>query len=124
MKKVYLLWFLGFCGLIQAQSTLLEPYEFNNLVGDTTWQKLDVRTGAEFIVVGHIPGFSQISLTDPDFEKKVLAEFDPQQPVLLTCFSGHRSADAVKRLEKVGFKKIAELKGGLIRWMGKGYELE
>lgn len=116
------MWVIG--GWLQAQSVLVEPGEFNALLVDSIWQKLDVRTGVEFEVVGHIHGFYQISITDPDFEKKVLARFDPGQPLLLTCFSGHRSTDAARRLEKMGFNNIRELKGGLIRWMGKGYTLE
>lgn len=115
-----------FCWLINAscQSTMVDPQAFNKLLSDTTVQKLDVRTKAEFEIVGHIPAFSQISITDKNFDQKILQQFDPNRPIMVTCFSGHRSIDAVKRLEKLGFKKLYELKGGLINWMEKGFELE
>lgn len=107
-----------------AQKILVEPVEFNQYLNDSTMQKLDVRSGAEFELVGHLPDFDQVSIFDPKFDEKALTHFNPDRPILVTCFSGHRSITAVERLTKLGFKKIIELKGGLIRWMQKGYELE
>lgn len=109
---------------MSAQSILVEPQEFNKYAGDSSIQKLDVRKGLEFELVGHIPGFFQISIVDQQFEEKVKSHFQTNQPILATCFSGHRSIDDVKKLEQMGFTKIIELKGGLINWMGKGYALE
>lgn len=121
VKLIFVLWGIQ---SLSAQSILVEPQEFNKYAGDTSIQKLDVRTGLEFELVGHIPGFFQISIVDQQFEEKVKSHFQTNQPILVTCFSGHRSIDAVKKLEQMGFTKIIELKGGLINWMGKGYALE
>lgn len=121
VKIIFVLWAIQ---SLSAQSILIEPKEFNTYLGDSSLQKLDVRTGMEYELVGHIPGFVQISIVDPQFEEKVKANFQLNKPILVTCFSGHRSIDAVKKMEQLGFTNIIELKGGLINWMGKGYRLE
>lgn len=109
---------------VHSQSTLVSPAEFNQLMTDTNIQKLDVRSGVEFNIIGHLPGFVQINVLDRKFESKVKDQLNPAKPILVTCFSGHRSVDAVKILESLGFKNIYELDGGLINWMQKGYKLE
>lgn len=109
---------------LDGQHILVEPIEFKELINDSVFQKLDVRSELEYDAIGHIGGFEQISILDKKFESKILKKFDATQPILVTCFSGHRSNTAVEKLEKLGFKKIYELKGGLINWMNKGYRLE
>lgn len=107
-----------------AQHQLLEPATFHIETMDTTLQKLDVRSGMEYEAIGHIEGFEQVNLYDPHFKEKINTMFDPSIPILVTCFSGHRSSDAVKILLDMGFKDVRELKGGIIAWIGAGYPLE
>lgn len=103
---------------------MISPDRFNAMLSDTSIQKLDVRSGVEYDVIGHIPDFIQINVLDKNFSDKVKAALNPDKPVLVTCFSGHRSVDAVTILSQLGFKNIYELKGGLIAWMQAGYKLE
>lgn len=109
---------------IVAQSILVDPKEFNKILNDPAIQKLDVRSAIEFEIMGHIHGFEQINIMDKKFDERVLKKFDPDHPIMITCLSGHRSKMAVEKLEKLGFKKIIELKGGIINWLKKGYALE
>jgi sulfur dioxygenase len=51
-------------------------------------------------------------------------ELDSNLPVVTVCRSGARSAQAVAHLTKVGFKKIANLSGGMLRWRDGGHSVE
>jgi len=107
-----------------SQTIRVTPDRFAQLISDSTMQKLDVRTGIEYDLVGHIEGFIQINGTSKNFEKKVLQKMDPNIPVAVYCMSGHRSVDACKKLEHIGFKTIYELDGGIIQWIASGGKLE
>ena len=109
---------------VKAQTIRVTPDRFAGIISDSTIQKLDVRTGIEYDVIGHIPGFTQINGSRKNFEKKVMQKLDPNKPVAVYCMSGHRSVDACKKLEQIGFKSIYELDGGIIRWVASGGKLE
>jgi glyoxylase-like metal-dependent hydrolase (beta-lactamase superfamily II)/rhodanese-related sulfurtransferase len=77
-------------------------------------QIVDVRETNEYTgVLGHIPGSSLIPLARLAAELDVL---DPAAPTVAVCRSGARSAQAVTILEKAGFKRVANLAGGMINW--------
>jgi len=85
-------------------------------------QVIDVREPEEWNgSLGHIAGARLIPLG-------VLAqragEIDPSRPVVLACRSGARSAQAVVILAKLGFKDVANLAGGMIRWRASGITVE
>lgn len=107
-----------------AQNSLITPDQFSELLKDSNVQKLDVRSGIEFDIIGHIPNFIQINVMNKKFETRVLDSFETSKPIMVYCFSGHRSVDAVKMLNSLGFQRIYELKGGLINWIMKGYKIE
>lgn len=109
---------------VKAQTIRVTPDRFAGIISDSVIQKLDVRTGIEYDVIGHIPGFTQINSTRKNFEKKVMQKLDPNKPVAVYCMSGHRSVDACKKLEHLGFKTIYELDGGIIQWVAGGGKLE
>jgi adenylyltransferase/sulfurtransferase len=50
-----------------------------------------------------------------DLPKRV-SELDSSREIVAHCRSGKRSADAVEFLQKAGFKKIWNLKGGILAW--------
>ena len=50
-----------------------------------------------------------------DLPKRV-SELDSSREIVAHCRSGKRSADAVEFLQKAGFKKILNLKGGILAW--------
>jgi rhodanese-related sulfurtransferase len=75
---------------------------------------LDVRERSEF-ATGVIQGAVLIPLGQ--VEKRV-AELDAfkDQPMLVVCGSGGRSAEAIKVLNKYGFTQLTNIKGGMNAW--------
>jgi len=71
---------------------------------------IDVRTPAEFDA-GHVVGALNIDVNGPDFSDRI-AELDADDPYLVYCRSGNRSAIAASQMEDAGFKDIADA-GGL-----------
>lgn len=82
-------------------------------IGDL--QLLDVRTPNEYNA-GHIEGAELINFFDKDFVQQVEARFDKEEPLMLYCRSGNRSAKATAKLKAAGFKEIYDLKGGYKTW--------
>jgi rhodanese-related sulfurtransferase len=83
---------------------------------------LDVRTREEY-QAGHIPGSVMIDFNSDDFEEKV-AKLDKEKTYLVHCASGGRSARACKKMEKLGFKKLYNLEGGMGAWEKAGKPIE
>jgi rhodanese-related sulfurtransferase len=50
------------------------------------------------------------------FVEEVKKSIKPDEPVLVYCRSGGRSAKAVAMLREAGYTKLQELKGGKIAW--------
>jgi len=75
---------------------------------------IDVREQSEFTgLLGHIPGATLIPLEQL---REHAASLSPEEPVIMVCRSGARSAQGVTILEKAGFTKVANLTGGMINW--------
>ena len=81
-------------------------------------QILDVRTPEEF-ASEHIDNATNINWLADDFVSNT-AKFDKTKPVFVYCKSGGRSAKAATKLEKLGFRKIYQLEGGLMKWNAEG----
>jgi glyoxylase-like metal-dependent hydrolase (beta-lactamase superfamily II)/rhodanese-related sulfurtransferase len=85
-------------------------------------QLVDVREPVEFNdELGHIAGATLIPLGQL---KDRLGELDKAQPVVAYCRSGARSARATQMLEQNGFKKVANLTGGMLRWRAQRLPVE
>lgn len=85
-------------------------------------QTVDVRQPEEFFgPMGHIPGAKLLPL---DQLEARASELSSAQPVVAVCRSGARSAQAVVILERAGFKDVANLAGGMLRWRAEGYPVE
>jgi sulfur-carrier protein adenylyltransferase/sulfurtransferase len=72
---------------------------------------LDVREPHEYQICnigGHLIPLGELS--------RRAAELDSSKEIVAHCRSGKRSADAVDFLRKAGFKKIWNLKGGILAW--------
>ena len=46
------------------------------------------------------------------------------RPVVVACYAGSRSALATQQLQRNGLKQVANLRGGLQRWIDEGFPLE
>ena len=83
---------------------------------------LDVRTPQEF-AQAHIPGALNVDFRDPAFAEK-LQQLDRNRPYLVHCRSGRRSTAALPTLEKLGFRRVYHLDGGILAWEAAGKPTE
>ncbi|QED49300.1 rhodanese-like domain-containing protein [Cytobacillus dafuensis] len=86
--------------------------ELKNELQDKTKQFIDVRTPGEF-KGNSIRGFKNIPLNQLT---KRANELVKEKEVVVICQSGMRSQQASKVLKKLGFSKIANVKGGVSAW--------
>lgn len=76
---------------------------------------IDVRRSDEFNnELGHIEGAS-LSTLETELRNQLTAE-DKNQEIVFVCRSGKRSAEATKIALNMGFSKVYNLQGGMIRW--------
>jgi len=104
------------CAVGDIRETSID--EAGKLIGDGI-QLLDVRTEQEWNE-GRIQGAIRIGHAEDDFAARVTKELDPSKPVLVYCRSGNRSAQAARKLEKLGYSRIYDLKGGIKAWLAAG----
>jgi len=80
---------------------------------------VDVRSAEERKFVGHVPGVAHVawasgtSLTrNPRFVRELEAKVHKDEPVLLLCRSGKRSALAAEAATKAGFANVFNVREG------------
>jgi adenylyltransferase/sulfurtransferase len=113
-----------FCGVVPAAP---EPLTVNNATeitsvelkqrldrGDTL-KIVDVREPNEY-QINKIAGSTLIPLGDVP---KRYNELDPEAEIVVHCKMGGRSAKAADFLRSVGFKRVLNLKGGILDWIDK-----
>lgn len=94
---------------------LLSPAEFSSTIQKTADATIiDVRTPEEY-ANGHLIHAKNINWNGSDFEKQI-SLLDTSKPVFIYCLSGGRSSDAARKLISMGFSKIYELDGGILKW--------
>jgi rhodanese-related sulfurtransferase len=85
-------------------------------------QVVDVREPDEFNgPLGHVPGAKLIPLGKLGEGVGALKKDDP---TVLVCRSGARSAQATVLLGKAGFDKVANLSGGMLRWRAQRFAVQ
>jgi len=102
--------------------TSLEAYKMWKANPDKV-RIVDCRTTEEYVYVGHAPMAYNIPskvwtgkwngekkdynlMDNPDFEFEVKKKFAADDPILVMCRSGHRSAASVNRLTKAGLQNV------------------
>jgi len=106
---------------VSLAAEVVTPEKGEKLIADKV-QLLDVRTEEEWNE-GHLNGAVRADVTEEDFAEAVKEVTDPSKPVLVYCRSGGRSARAAKQLEKLGYKVVFDLKGGITAWKKAGKEV-
>jgi molybdopterin/thiamine biosynthesis adenylyltransferase/rhodanese-related sulfurtransferase/molybdopterin converting factor small subunit len=113
-----------FCGVVPAAP---EPVVVNNATEITSLDLkkrmdrgdvlkiVDVREPNEY-QINRIPGSQLIPLGDIP---KRYNELDPEAEIVVHCKMGGRSAKAADFLRSVGFKRVLNLKGGILDWVDK-----
>ena len=85
-------------------------------------QIVDVREPDEFTgALGHIAGAKLIPLGSL---AQRIPEIEKDQPVVMVCRSGARSAQATVLLRNAGYSKVANLSGGMLRWRAQRFPVE
>src|SRR5262245_23229889 len=76
---------------------------------------IDVREPVEW-QINRIPGAQLIPLGEIP---RRYAELDPDEELVMQCKVGGRSAKAADFLRSVGFKRVLNLRGGILEWIDK-----
>ncbi len=84
--------------------------------GATNVQLVDVRTEGEH-ASGHIPNSLNINLMSPAFVSK-LNQLDKDREYYVYCASGNRSRTASSQMVHMGFKKVYNVRMGMMGWTG------
>src|SRR5215813_11618843 len=113
-----------FCGVTPAAP---EPVTVNNATEITSVELkqrldrgdrpriIDVREPNEY-QINRIPGSELIPLGDVP---KRYGDLNPDEEIVVHCKMGGRSAKAADFLRSVGFKRVLNLKGGILDWIDK-----
>ncbi|NVO09252.1 MAG: rhodanese-like domain-containing protein [Bacteroidales bacterium] len=78
---------------------------------------LDVRKPDDFLKE-HIANAINIDFKSEDFSNKIDL-LDKGKTYLVYCYGGFRSKNTMQLMEKKGFKKIYNMKGGIMKWRAK-----
>ena len=105
------------CGK-ETPTQLVDVSKAEKLVAEKKVVVLDVRTPAEF-AKGHIAGATNLDFRDAEFKAKV-AKLDKNQPYLVNCAAGGRSAKACEAMGQLDFKVLDHLQGGMTAWEKAG----
>jgi len=83
---------------------------------------VDVREDSEW-AADHLPGAIHLGkgVIERDIEKTVP---DTNTEVVLYCGGGFRSALAADNLQKMGYKNVISMDGGVRGWREKGYPMQ
>jgi rhodanese-related sulfurtransferase len=82
---------------------------------------IDVREESEW-AAGHIKGAEYIGrgVLERDIENKIP---DKEAELILYCGGGFRSALSADNLQKMGYKNVVSMDGGIREWREKNYPL-
>jgi rhodanese-related sulfurtransferase len=106
-----------------ARKVTLE--EFDRMRKEKDAVVLDVRTAKEF-GEGHVAGAVNVSVAGvplKQFDEQV-GKLDKDKTYLVHCARGVRSAAAVSRMQRLGFKNLLDYSGGMDEWRKAGKPLE
>jgi rhodanese-related sulfurtransferase len=83
---------------------------------------VDVREDNEW-AAGHLPGAQHLGkgVIERDIETKIP---DTSAEIVLYCGGGYRSALAADNLQKMGYKNVISMDGGVRGWKEAGHPIE
>lgn len=88
---------------------IVNPQEAVELIEQGDRIVIDVRRPEEY-EQAHVVGALNINVEAPDFATRI-EELDPDEPVLVYCRTGNRSANAAAQMAAAGIKDIADAGG-------------
>lgn len=93
---------------------ILSPIDFKNQIDIKNVQLIDVRTSKEFNS-GHIKGAKNIDFFSRSFNIE-FNKLNKEKSIYVYCRSGSRSRQSARKLSNMDFKKIYDLKGGILNY--------
>lgn len=93
---------------------VLNPQDFAAKLKERKGVLIDVRSPQEFRA-GHIKKAVNIDFRSPNFTSG-FSKYKKDQPIFLYCRSGMRSMLGGRKLSKLGYTEIYDLKGGYLNW--------
>lgn len=105
-----------------AAANELTPAAATQLINREDAQILDVREVDEF-ANGHLPNAKNIPLSKLSDRVSEIEKFK-DQPLIVCCASGMRSAKGCGQLGKLGFSRAFNLAGGMDAWVSAGYPVK
>ncbi|MEF3275256.1 MAG: molybdopterin-synthase adenylyltransferase MoeB [Chloroflexus sp.] len=108
-----------FCGIVPEEPALSNQFEITPRELAEWLERpdrpflLDVRNPYE-VAIASIPNTDKLIPIDQLPER--INELDPAREIVVYCRSGVRSGRAVELLKSVGFRKVKNLVGGILRW--------
>ena len=82
---------------------------------------LDVRTPAEY-QSGHVENAVLMDISQPTFVEG-LKKLDKEKEYYVYCRTGRRSTNATQIMKQLGFKKVCNVEGGVLRLTSEGVKL-
>jgi len=121
-----LLFLLGSTSFAQTANKdsiqVLSIAQFEKLATKKKSKIIDVRTPEE-VAEGHLADATTVNFLSPDFASQV-ASLNKKGTYLLYCRSGSRTRKAADALQKMGFKNVYMLEGGITAWKEAGKAIE
>src|SRR5262244_3060671 len=94
----------------------------NLLAGKTQFAFIDIREAGEYNT-SHIPGSSLISRRHLEFQVPLAVPYKGT-PVILCDDDGRRAPLAAATVERMGYRHVSVLDGGINRWVSRDYPTE
>ncbi len=106
----------------RSQAAGISPSAAVTLINREKAQVVDICDKAEYDA-GHLPQAKHIPLAD--LEAKLASTVkNKNNPLVLVCASGVRSAKAQAIAQKLGYEKAFSLQGGVAAWKAANYPVE
>tara|TARA_A100001015_G_scaffold294295_1_gene371911 strand:- start:365 stop:1270 length:906 start_codon:yes stop_codon:yes gene_type:complete len=102
----------------QKNNNSIEPKKWNSLLREKNVKIIDVRKPFEY-KVGTFKGAANPNINNFRDFPKYLKKFNKQNKIAMFCTGGIRCEKASFYLKKKGFKKVYQLKGGILNYLKK-----
>lgn len=125
--KRFLLLLISYLCLLGCDKTLgnyevISSESAYEMLKNENIQLIDVRTPKEY-KEGFIKNAKNIDYFSENFLNEI-SKLDKHTPLILYCRSGKRSGKSAKKISELGFKKVYDIEGGILKWKSKGLVLE
>ncbi len=120
MTSILFLATLSFSAYANTHSFLknISPSEsvalIENNKNNPEFKIIDVRTPAEF-KAGHLQNADLLDFFSKSFAEE-MNQLDKDKTYLIYCRSGNRSGKTLALMEKLGFRKVYNMSGGILGW--------